>query len=240
MNSFKIGVCVPTRDMWKPHFGQSLACASMAFWTLMPEGMAGVIGIYNQMSCSIIHNGRNNMVLAALKDDCTHILFLDDDMEIPLETIANLYLRRKDIVAANCTTKEIPAKPTAITLDNQIMLTRDTSTGLEECASVGAAVMMIKAEVFKKIEMPWFDFEWVNEPRPYDPDKSVEDNKMKVVGEDVYFCRKARKAGYKVWIDHDLSKGVRHIGDWPYGHKFVPGHSDAGIKEEDLKMGNAA
>ncbi len=32
------------------------------------------------------------------------------------------------------------------------------------------------------------------------------------IGEDLYFCQKARDAGFVVWIDHDVSQLVRHQG----------------------------
>ena len=38
-----------------------------------------------------------------------------------------------------------------------------------------------------------------------------------VEGEDVYFCTMARVHGFEVWVDHDLSKEVTHIGQFEYG-----------------------
>jgi len=235
MNSeFKIGICIPTRDVWKPDFGQSLAMAGAALWPLMPDGMYGSLTVYNKTYCSIIHQGRNTLVSTALLQDCTHILFLDDDMRFPMDTIAKLFLADKDVIAANCTTKTFPAKATAVGLDGEFLLTKEKSTGLEKCQSVGAAVMMVKAEVFKSMMMPWFNFEFKDEPRMFDPLKSLDDNKMSVVGEDIYFCRNLIKQGYDIWIDHDVSKMVCHIGDWPYGHTIVPGYKDTPLTEEDI------
>jgi hypothetical protein len=34
--------------------------------------------------------------------------------------------------------------------------------------------------------------------------------------EDVFFCRKAREAGFDIVIDHDLSKQCAHLGDWEF------------------------
>jgi hypothetical protein len=36
------------------------------------------------------------------------------------------------------------------------------------------------------------------------------------IGEDVGFCRALRAAGHMVYIDHDLSKQVGHIGQHTY------------------------
>ena len=40
--------------------------------------------------------------------------------------------------------------------------------------------MMVKAEVFRKIKMPWFDFMGKDEPRLYDPEKSKDVTKLVV------------------------------------------------------------
>jgi len=38
------------------------------------------------------------------------------------------------------------------------------------------------------------------------------------VGEDIYFCKLAQAHGFKVWVDHDLSKDVKHIGKMEFTH----------------------
>ena len=230
-----IAIVIPTRDTWKAHFGQSLAMSMSAFWSLLPPD-TGSVGLrpYNHTNCSILHAGRNKMVVEALDFGASHILFMDDDMKFPMDTIARMFLADKDVVAANATTKEIPAKPTAITLDGEILWTKNDSTGLEECKSVGTGIMMVKAEVFRKIKMPWFDFMWKDEPRFYDPEKSKEDHTLELEGEDRNFCGKARKAGFKIYIDHDISKHVYHVGEFFYGHALSGNFREGGLTIEDL------
>jgi hypothetical protein len=38
------------------------------------------------------------------------------------------------------------------------------------------------------------------------------------IGEDVFFCQKAAAAGFKIWIDHDVSKEIGHIGTFEFKH----------------------
>lgn len=178
-----------------------------AFWSLLPEGYEGGLKTYNRTQCSIPHLGRNKLVKEALDSDCTHILFMDDDMRFPMNTISQLLLDDKDIVAANCTTKEFPPRPTAKN-DEPVFTNRD-SEGLEEVQSVGTGIMMIKAEVFESLEKPWFDYEWLDK------------EELTILGEDRYFCKKAKQAGHKIFINHDISKNVYHVGDWPYGHQMT-------------------
>jgi hypothetical protein len=39
--------------------------------------------------------------------------------------------------------------------------------------------------------------------------------------EDVTFCRKVRARGHEIWVDHDLSREVRHIGSISLGHEHM-------------------
>ena len=60
--------------------------------------------------------------------------------------------------------------------------------------------MMIDMKVFDNLKFPWFWFEM------------GENGKM--IGEDVYFCREAGKAGFEVWCDPRIE--VKHIGTFEY------------------------
>jgi hypothetical protein len=42
-----------------------------------------------------------------------------------------------------------------------------------------------------------------------------------VVGEDFYFFRSLRAAGFKIYVDHDLSAEVGHVGQRIYTAKNV-------------------
>ena len=63
--------------------------------------------------------------------------------------------------------------------------------------------MLIDAEVIRGIEKPYFYFEQLPN--------------HKILGEDIYFCIKASDAGYRTYVDHDLSKEIKHIGSYQYG-----------------------
>ena len=103
----------------------------------------------------------------------------------------------------------MPTGPTAqIYKENgerELVYTMPESTGLQEVGSVGMGVMLIKANVFAKLAEPWFETPWRHDKRGY-------------IGEDVFFCKKAREAGFKIWIDHDVSKEIGHIGMFEFKH----------------------
>lgn len=200
----KIAICIPSGDDWKADFGYDLA--QMLLHTC--AGRTGfAIGLEN-IRLSVLPTARNLLVKHALQNGVTHILMLDADMRFPPDTLIRLLSARKPIVAANCVQRCFPSRATAWK-DNRFVYTDDTKSGLEEVESIGTAVMLIDARVFEDIPPPAFFFE----PKPDDP--------LTFLGEDQYFCRKAREHGHGVWIDHDLSRDVGHVGTLAYTHEMA-------------------
>ena len=134
-----------------------------------------------------------------------YVLFLDSDMKFKKDTLMKLMKHDLPIVAANYSTKEIAPIPLAEKRcdDGKYMRvhTSNESSGLEEVAQVGMGIMLIKTKVFEIMSEPWF-------PMTYDG--------KEIVGEDIYFCRKALENGIPIFIDHDVSKGVSHVGNFEY------------------------
>lgn len=155
---------------------------------------------------TIIHKSRRDLVRMALKGGCTHILFLDADMRFPRNTIVRLLSHGMPIVGANYVQRRAGGRPVTFKSnenDHERVYTELTSTGLEEIDSTGMGVMMVDIRVFQQMSEPWFSFEWRNP------------NWM--IGEDVYFCRKAREElKIPIVIDHDLSREVKHVGTYEY------------------------
>jgi len=69
-----------------------------------------------------------------------------------------------------------------------------------EVVGVGAGALMIHRSVFEKIKPPWFKF-------------TYKDNGTAAQGEDFYFSQKARKAGYKLYVDTKCPCGHVHLAD---------------------------
>lgn len=198
----RVGICVPSGDEWKADFAFDLAGMLLHTTTRSPDPLE--LGMHNHR-LSVLPTARNWLVRDALTAGASHILFLDCDMRFPPETLLRLLSHDRDIVAANCVQRAFPTRATAWANGAHVFTEAD-STGLEEVESIGTAIMMIKATVFEKMTPPAFFFE----PKP--------DDAFSFLGEDQYFCRKARECGFQVWIDHDLSKYVSHVGTLAYTH----------------------
>lgn len=126
----------------------------------------------------------------------THILWLDADMTFPRDAAIRLLAHDKEIVAANYVSRTGRPRPTAMA-GGLWVFSRD-ATGLEQVDHVGMGVFLMKTSVAQNLPHPRF---W------YSTDTETED---------VYFCRLLKAAGHDIWVDHDLSKEVGHVGQYTY------------------------
>ena len=161
-------------------------------------------------SGTLIFDQRNSLVKTALEIKADYLLFVDADMRFPKDTLKILMAHDKDIIGVNATTRSEPVKPTAknfIVNEDQsvdwLPIYSNARSGIEKADGIGCGVMLVKTKVFKEMEEPYFYFEQLGN--------------NKILGEDIYFCIKAKDAGFDTWLDHDLSKGIKHIGQYVYG-----------------------
>jgi hypothetical protein len=202
--SRSVAILVPARDTVMTSFAYDLARA-MSFHTATTDDR---VMLYTSHG-TLIASQRMELARQALEEKADYLLWLDSDMRFPRETIGHLMLRDKPIVAANYATRRMPVKPVAM-MDNDgeigRVYTAPDSEGLQPVDYIGMGVMMVKREVFEKVEAPWFAIPYSTVGQHY-------------IGEDVFFCRKAREAGYEVLVDHDLSHQVKHVGTFEYSHE---------------------
>jgi hypothetical protein len=202
----KVMVAVPTGGHPRWEFCHDLA-NFIGFTTLKLVATGRVDLSLSWVNGCYVAVNRNDLAVMALEQEATHILYLDDDMRFPPWALEQLLARKTDIVAANYTTRKMPIRP--VTLNNidwedgsnpsDVVWSPEGATGLQEVDALGGGVLLVDTDVFVKLEYPFFE-QWYDRKR------------LRNVGEDVDFCKKAQNAGYKVYIDHDLSHHVRHIG----------------------------
>lgn len=205
LRPLNILICVPSGRPWEPGMAWSLARAMVHFATLPYEGQKKID--ITVVKGSILPEVRTMLVSRAFQFSATHILWWDTDIKAPEDAIARLVNHNKTIVAANYPTKELESRPTAYRDDEDYIgpvWTKPDSAGLEQVVYCGMGLMLCDVRVFDEIELPYFTFE------PAPPDF------VKHQGEDAYFCFKVGRAGVEIYIDHDLSKQVAHIGDWEF------------------------
>lgn len=201
-----LSICVPARETVNTGFSYDLAMLAARFYGNAP---AGTTFNLNFLNGTLIADQRTKLVDMSLKQGATHILFLDSDMRFPPNLVERLTNHDKDIVACNYATRRLPVKTVAFSdYANMSYIYSTDKNGLEECDAVGMGAMLVKAEVFRKLPYPWFQIHYLPSARMW-------------AGEDMYFCQMAKAHGYKIMIDHDLSKEIRHIGSFEFGHEHT-------------------
>lgn len=144
-----------------------------------------------------LHSNREQMAQMAIDTGCTHLLFIDSDMAFERDAVNHLLARDKDIIGAHYNHRRFPLQTTVLEFEEN-RNKRETLPALHKVEGMGTGFLLIKTEVFKKMPHPWFFWE-------------IDEKGMTTMGEDFWFCKKAREAGFDVWVD--LLVPIKHIGN---------------------------
>ena len=145
---------------------------------------------------------------------------IGDDHTFQPDTVYHLLDRQLDFVSPLCAMRHPPFGPSvfkqgATPEDGWPPLTWDDipTEDLLEVDATGLAGALVRRSVFEKIQDPWFE---VGSPS----------NDRQRFGEDLYFCKKARQAGVRIWLDPTVQVGhmttvvldpIRTQGGWGIG-----------------------
>jgi hypothetical protein len=192
-NSANVAICVPVRDNVTAVFAYSLA---------MLQKKCGETGLKTSLHFNVgseVAMQRQQLVTEALETDCTHIMWIDADMQFPIDTLNILLAADKDIIAGNYSTRVPPHRPVAfkskLNMDDRVL----SGSGIEKVWAVGSGMMLVKREIYENISLPHYKIEY-------------NENYTSLVGEDIYFCNLVNENGYEVHISHELSDRIAHIG----------------------------
>lgn len=176
---------------------------------------------------------RNAIVDEAIRVGSSHVFFVADDVLPPNNIVLQLLSRDVDIVTGVYWTKEYPPSP-YIWRGVQCGPYRKWKIGeFFEVDMAGCDALLVKTEVFKKLDAPWFNMNWKWEK---DHDVSA------LATEDFPFFLKAKANGYKVWCDasvqclhEDRGTGVKFglMSDMPQAQ---PGFVFPDDEEETVRV----
>lgn len=187
MEKQMIGIGIPTAGSMKVETVVSLI-------NLFKEGLSLQLFF---IKSSMIPANRSSIILKALGAQCTHVFFLDSDMELPYGILSKLLEHKKEIVSVYANKKGLPL----VSVIKPLRIMFEEPKELFECESVGLACTLVDLKIFEFIPIPWFVLGY------------KEDN-ITPEGEDEYFCKKARENGFSIWCDPSMTAG--HIGDYTY------------------------
>jgi hypothetical protein len=203
----KIAIAIASHDTLPALFAYDLASLAAYTTAALPDevemGIVMVTGTY-------IHSARAELMETMIEDGATHMLWLDADMRFPRDTLVHLLQHNLPMVGANYSKRAFGEGFTALKkvgVTGEQLRTTDESEGLEEVEGIGFGCVLIQAKALLGLphpeEVPWFQNRYLGEGL--------------WMGEDIHFCELVRKAGGRIFVDHDLSKAVAHIGQMEYG-----------------------
>jgi hypothetical protein len=164
-------------------------------------------GIHTAVSVgSPVDYNRNQLIRVFLDEGeaYTHLFLLDSDVVPPMDVLERLHAMDADVatgvyplfLSGRCV---IDVNfPEDIVEDHTMWPSPWPSGGVRECTRAGMGCCLVKREVFKQLEDPWFQF--------------VMHGGGKRTGEDVYFFQQARKAGLKTMVDTAIRCSHYHAG----------------------------
>ena len=197
----RVCVLIPSDDRVATTFCMALQRMTQRTLVEQPEGLSQLsVQMYGS---TILPFSRQQLALYALEQNATHTLWIDSDMSFPEDMLLRFLRRDETLIGINAMSRRPPYRCTAQSAPGEPMVTKPETTGLEKMHRMGFGVLWAATSVYRDMDVPYFDFEYV-------PEKGC------WRGEDYVFFEKARAAGHECYVDHDLSKQVNHHGDFGF------------------------
>ena len=200
------------------------------FQTIQLLGKGGIeVGI-NTMKSPLIHQSRNYLSSVFLTTDYTHLLFIDSDVEFQPDAVLRMLMAQKDIICTPYRAKNPDLNDHTYTVkfpDPKAIPM--LPGGLVEIDAGPTGLMLIHRRVFEKIIKNRPDLKIKNSANQAlkETEKShsfyynffdfaFEDGYT--WGEDVSFCKLARKEGFKLYANTESI--TAHRGEYAWVGKF--------------------
>jgi len=183
----RIMICIPNSGKIIPELASILINWSHdSRWSLqiyMPKGLFP------------LDNARNHCVQKFLEGNCDYLLWIDDDILPPINTLERFLQADKDVIGAVAFAMKYEngiGFPYPVTLryneDKKYIVYH--GQGIEECDATGGACLMFKRKVYEAVERP-YAFQYYR-------------NGTLALTCDFDVFQKIQKAGFKLFIDFNL------------------------------------
>ena len=204
----RIALCTPG-DSWGPSFLRGIVN------TVTILAANGVEIIHSQEAASDVATVRNMTSGGDSKfgpkqkpfnGEVTYdyMLWIDSDQGFAFDDLARLMKRRRDICSGWCKTisghsnvgLHFDEKHFKKAGDIPLMAPKGIKSRNVpfKVDFVGFAFVLIAQGVFEKIPYPWFSHDEI----------TMDNGVVRQMGEDFTFCRKARDAGFSIWVDPEV------------------------------------
>lgn len=169
---------------------------------------------------------RNNIAQMSMNEGADYVLMVDNDVVLPEDALLNMLDDAKDVCLGYYAHRDADniyrgrtsvcklSKPNGKPYFNYPLESEYTAKELETMRNDGVfkvkihgggmGCALIKTEVFKTIDYPWYD--WVN----------YNDKNRGMLSEDLYFCEQCKKKNITIYTDSRVGCGhmLRHV-QWP-------------------------
>ena len=167
-------------------------------------------GVYIGQARNELVGGSSAKIWQKLPDDYTHYLFLDADIAFKPEDVLKLLRDDKDVISGAYPRRGEPSVAVAGWWWRKDKLRRGicgdfvkmADEGVKKIDYAGGGLLLVKKEVFEKIEYPWFRHQLIRLDEGLDVE-AIE------AGEDMGFCMLCEDAGIDIWCDCDVK--VEHL-----------------------------
>lgn len=171
--------------------------------------------INSQMGVSNIASGRQHRVDDVVKGDCTHLLFIDDDMVFARDIVHKMLTEMNKLTIEGhakiamgvnaCRKSPVDLFYTAKGVGSDDFLKSKGESGVAEVGYCGLGVFLIPVNILREIPAPHFEVRWLEGTKEHQ-------------GEDFYFVNKLREHGVEVFVDQDISQTIGHAGEFIYSY----------------------
>ena len=181
-------LCIP--------FGETVSTDTLGY--LLAIAQQGWLLHYRTGANITVH--RNEFAMELLRTGIEYLVMLDADHAHPdniVQRLLSLALQDKEkkIISGLNYRRGVPYEPMAYVRKGEKLYRYEGDFDGESLYSVDAVAtcaMLVHRSVFETIAAPWFSENY---------DRCLE---HVFSGEDIYFCKKAKAAGYKIWVDSGL------------------------------------
>jgi len=180
---------------------------------------------------TLICRSRNRALSKFLESDCTHMLTIDDDVELPESAFVDLLMAGKDLIGGVYRLKDPKAAQVAVRIPNKANWPFILKTGVVSAAHyLSSGCMMFTREMLLKMIEHYQDLCYhenlTNEPRwaLYQPYIYTHTSGVReYLSEDWAFCQRAAEIGFPAFVHGKVQCG--HWGlvkfDFQYPENFM-------------------
>lgn len=159
---------------------------------------------------TLLEYARAYLAAKFLEGDYTHLMCIDADLGFDPRAIVKLVDHGKDIVGGVYPVKSIP-----IWFPYQPL--GEPENGLQRAKTLPGGFLLVSRKAMQAVadSVPTFTFEHQGERITAPNIYQMEHRGDGLIGEDVMFCERARKLGFELWVDPDIT--FVHVGPFEWG-----------------------